>query len=83
MIVDIREEGRVSENSDGNFFLKETKFIAGDTGVLEAVARSGTRLSVPVLGTLEEKERCGSKWKSSLMAGTEATAWVEHKAKVD
>ena len=81
MIVDIREERRVSGKQRWQLLLKETKFAAGDTGVLEAVARSGARLSVPVLGTLEESGEMWLQVEKPLMAGTEVTAWVE--AKVD
>jgi hypothetical protein len=83
VIVDIREEGRVSGKQRWQLLLKETKFTAGDTGVLEAVARSGTRLSVPVLGTLEEKGETWLRVEKPLMAGTEVTGWVERKAEVD
>ena len=83
VVVDIREEGRVGGKQQWQLLLKETKFTAGDTGVLEAVARSGARLSVPVLGALEEKGEIWLRVEKPLMAGTEVTGWIENRAKPD
>jgi alanyl-tRNA synthetase len=54
--------------------VSNSTFRAGDTGVLEAVARSGTRLRVPVLDVVEDAE--GEIWlvvEKPLAAGTEVT----------
>lgn len=81
VVLDIREEGRISGRQRWQLLLSQTEFTAGDTGMLEAVARSGTRLSVPVLGALEEKGEVWLQVEKPLMAGTEVTGWVERKAK--
>jgi hypothetical protein len=80
VVLDIREEGRVSGRQRWQLLLSETEFTAGDTGRLEAVARSGTRLSVPVLGTVEEGEDVWLQVEKPLMAGTEVMGWVERRA---
>ncbi len=52
--------------------LDRTEFRAGDSGVLEAVTRSGTRLAIPVSGVIEDED--GVLWhvaEKPLAAGTE------------
>jgi alanyl-tRNA synthetase len=52
--------------------LDRTEFAQGGTGVLEAVTRSGTRLSIPVTAVVEDAE--GVVWhvvEKPLAAGTE------------
>lgn len=56
--------------------LNHTHFAAGDTGVLAAVARSGTRIEVPVLSVLVED---GDVWhvvEKPLAAGTDVVGKV-------
>ena len=58
--------------------VSNSTFKARDTGVLEAVARSGTRLVVPVLSVVEDAE--GEVWlvvEKPLAAGTEVTGRVD------
>jgi alanyl-tRNA synthetase len=58
-----------------------SSFEVGDSGVLEAVARSGTRLSVPVLRVTVDED--GEVWhvvEKPLAAGTEVTGRVEAKS---
>lgn len=81
VVVDIREERRVLGRQRWQILLEETEFAAGDTGVIEAVARSGARLSVPVLGAVEEAGEVWLQVEKPLMAGTEVTGWVERKAR--
>jgi hypothetical protein len=53
VVTDIREELRVAGRQRWQMALDRTEFVAGDVGMLEAVARSGAKLAVPVLaGTL-------------------------------
>lgn len=59
VVVDIVEERRDAGRQQWQVLLSRTEFRAGDTGTLEAVARSGARLSVPVLGVVE---RDGELW---------------------
>jgi alanyl-tRNA synthetase len=57
--------------------VSSSTFRAGDMGVLEAVARSGTRLTVPVLDVVEDGD--GEVWlvvEKPLAAGTEVTGRV-------
>lgn len=80
VVVDIREESRVSGRQRWQLLLDRTEFEVGDTGFLEAVARSGTKLSLPVLGTLEEEGEIWLQVDKPLMAGTEVLGYVERKA---
>jgi hypothetical protein len=73
VVVDIREERRVAGRQQWQLLLDRTEFAPGNTGELEAVARSGARLIVPVSGVVEEH---GERWHQvdkPLMAGTEVT----------
>jgi hypothetical protein len=76
VVTDIRLESRVNGIARWQMTVSGSTFVAGDTGVLEAVSRSGTRLLVPVLGvTLEE----GEIWhiiEKPLAAGTEVVGRV-------
>ena len=49
VVTDILEESRVAGRQRWQVALDRTEFVVGDIGVLEAVARSGARLVVPVL----------------------------------
>ncbi len=77
MVTDIREESRLAGRQRWQMALDRTDFRAGDVGVLEAVARSGTRLMVPVLGV--EADAAGELWhvvEKPLAAGTAVTGRV-------
>ena len=77
VVADIREESRMAGRQRWQIALDRTEFVAGDKGVLEAVARSGTRLSVPVLGVLVDD--AGEVWhvvEKPLAAGTKVTGRV-------
>jgi alanyl-tRNA synthetase len=57
--------------------LDATDFAVGDVGLLEAVTRSGTRLSIPVTKVVIDEE--GVVWhvvEKPLAAGTEVTGIV-------
>ncbi len=54
VVVDIREERRVAGRQRWQVLLDRTEFDVGDEGSLEAVARSGARLVVPVLGAVAD-----------------------------
>ena len=76
-VIDIREESRVAGRQRWQMALDRTEFIAGDVGVLEAVARSGVRLVVPVLGVVTGAE--GEVWhvvEKPLAAGTDVIGRV-------
>ena len=77
VVTDIREESRVAGRQRWQMSLDRTEFRAGDVGELEAVARSGARLLVPVLGV--EVDAAGEVWhvvEKPLAAGTTVTGRV-------
>jgi hypothetical protein len=77
VVTDIRLESREGEHVRWQMTLDRTEFRPGDTGVLEAVARSGTRIVVPVLAVLVDHR--GDTWhvvEKPLAAGTDVTGRV-------
>jgi hypothetical protein len=71
VVTDIREESRVAGRQRWQMTLDRTGFVVGDVGLLEAVARSGTKLVVPVLGVV--MDAAGEVWhvvEKPLAAGT-------------
>jgi hypothetical protein len=77
VVMDIREESRLAGRQRWHMLLDRTEFAAGDTGVLEAVARSGARLEVPVLDVVVGG--AGEIWhlvEKPLTAGTAVTGRV-------
>ncbi len=77
VVVDIREESRVAGRQRWQMALDRTEFVAGDVGTLEAVAPSGVKLVVPVLGVVVDA--AGEIWhvvEKPLAAGTSVTARV-------
>jgi hypothetical protein len=78
VVTDIHLESRVDGIARWQMTVSNSTFKAGDGGVLEAVARSGTRLVVPVLSVVEDAE--GEVWlvvEKPLAAGTEVTGRVD------
>jgi hypothetical protein len=74
VVTDIREESRVEGRQRWQMSLDRTEFGAGMVGVLEAVAKSGARLVVPVLSTVVDG--AGEVWhvvEKPLAAGTAVT----------
>jgi hypothetical protein len=70
-VTDIRLESREGSTVRWRMTLDRTEFTAGDTGVLQAVSRTGTRIEVPVLAVLVED---GDTWhvvEKPLAAGTD------------
>ena len=78
VVRDIRLESRVQARARWQILLDRTEFGRGaETGVLEAVARSGARLTVPVLGV--EVDATGEVWhvvEKPLTEGTVVTGCV-------
>lgn len=77
VVIDIREESRIAGRQRWQMALDRTEFGAGDVGTMEAVARSGVRLVVPVLGVVVDA--AGDVWhvvEKPLAAGTAVTARV-------
>lgn len=80
VVVDIREERRVAGRQRWQVLLDRTEFRAGDVGSLEAVARSGARLVVPVLGAVSDGGEVWLQVEKPLAAGTEVAACVGAEA---
>lgn len=76
VVTDIREESRMAGRQRWQVALDKTEFLAGDVGVLVAVARSGVRLVVPVLGVVMEGGEVWHVVEKPLGAGTAVTARV-------
>jgi alanyl-tRNA synthetase len=77
VVTDIREESRLAGRQRWQMALDRTEFAVGDTGVIEAIARSGARLEVPVLAV--EVDGAGEVWhlvEKPLTAGTAVTGRV-------
>jgi hypothetical protein len=77
VVTDVREESRVAGRQRWQMALDRTEFVAGDVGMLEAVARSGAKLVVPVLGVV--MDAAGEVWhvvEKPLAAGTRVTGRV-------
>lgn len=77
-VTDIRLESQSSGVARWRVSLDETGFGVGDKGELVAVARSGARLVVPVLGI--EVDDAGEMWhvvEKPLMTGTVVQGRVE------
>lgn len=82
VVVDIREERRVAGRQRWQVLLDRSEFTAGDRGELEAVARSGSRLVVPVLGAVMDGAEMWLQVEKPLATGTEVTGFVERGAEV-
>ncbi len=80
VVTDIREESRVAGRQRWQMALDRTEFGVGDVGVLEAVARSGTRLVVPVLGVVVDGSEVWHVVEKPLAAGTTVTGRVSESA---
>jgi hypothetical protein len=78
VIADIREEGRTEGRQHWQLLLEHDGFAEGDRGTLEAVARSGAKLSIRILEVVEDNGEIWLRVEKPLMAGTEVTAHVEH-----
>ncbi|WP_263410178.1 hypothetical protein [Terriglobus tenax] len=73
-ITEIREASRQGRQSVWQIALSQTEFAPGATGVLEATARSGAKLEVPVLEVL--KDDAGVIWHVTLKPLLEGTPVV-------
>lgn len=76
VITDIRLESREGDRARWQMTLSHTDFRAGDSGLLEAVSRTGTKIEVPVIAVVEEG---GDVWhvvEKPLAAGTDVAGRV-------
>jgi hypothetical protein len=71
-VTDIRLESRVQGIASWQIALEETLFSADSpTGRLIAIAPSGARLEVPVLGIIEERGTIWHRTEKPIAAGVE------------
>ena len=76
VVTDIRLESRDGATVRWRMTLDRTAFAAGDVGVLHAVARSGTRIEIPVLAVVVDN---GDTWhivEKPLAGGTDVVGRV-------
>ena len=77
VVADIKLESRVGLHGTWWISLDVTEFVPGDTGVLKAVTRSGTKLEIDVNSVTQDAE--GVVWhvvEKPLAAGTDVTGTV-------
>ncbi len=77
IVTDIRLESRESGQARWQIQLDRTEFLPGEVGEVEAVARSGARLVVPVVEVVAEES--SGLWhvvEKPLTEGTEVIARV-------
>jgi alanyl-tRNA synthetase len=80
VVIDIRMESRVGVVARWQMALDRTQFAVGDVGSLHAMARSGTRIEVPVLAVVLDE--AGDVWhvvEKPLAAGTDVVGRVAGK----
>jgi alanyl-tRNA synthetase len=78
VVTDIRLESRSGTEARWQMTLDTTEFAVGDSGILAAVARSGTRLEIPVLDVVVDET--GDVWhvvEKPLAAGTDIVGRVK------
>ena len=83
VVTDIREESRIQGRQRWQMRLERTEFSAGDAGMLEAAARSGAMLVMPVLQVVTDA--AGEVWhvvEKPLAAGTRVTGRVAEAEEV-
>jgi alanyl-tRNA synthetase len=76
VVTDIRLESREGGTVRWRMTLDNTKFAAGDVGVLEAVSRTGTHIEVPVLAVIDEGGDIWHVVEKPLAAGTDVVGRV-------
>jgi alanyl-tRNA synthetase len=76
VVTDIRLESRSGETTRWQMTLDRTEFHAGDTGVFEAVSRTGTKIEVPVIAVIEEGDDVWHLVEKPLAAGTDVVGMV-------
>jgi hypothetical protein len=80
VVTDIRLESQNGLVGTWLMALGQTSFVPGDTGKLEAVTRTGTRLEIPVTAVMVDKE--GVTWhivEKPLAAGTDVQGTVSSR----
>lgn len=76
VITDIRLESRDGDRHRWQMTLDRSDFRTGDTGILEAVSRTGTKIEVPVIAVVEEGGDVWHTVEKPLAAGTDVIGRV-------
>lgn len=77
VVTDIQMESSIGATVRWRMTLDRTGFAVGDVGVLHAVARSGTRIEIPVLEVVADE--AGDLWhvvEKPLAAGTDVVGRI-------
>lgn len=77
VVTDIQLESRVGAEVRWRMALDHTEFAVGDVGVLQAEARSGARIELPVIAVLADEN--GDIWhvvEKPLAGGTDVVGRV-------
>ena len=80
VVTDIQLESREDSAVRWRMALDPTEFKPGDTGLLIATSRSGTRIEVPILAVVADPN--GDLWhivEKPLAAGTDVTGRVSSR----
>lgn len=83
IVIDIREESRIEGRVRWHVLLDHSDFAPGSAGTLQATARSGARLLVPVLDVQENA--AGELWhvvEKPLATGTPVTCTLHNSGHV-
>ena len=76
VVTDIRLESREGSTVRWRMTLDRTTFAPGDTGILGAVSRTGTRIEVPVLAVVDDAGEIWHIVEKPLAAGTDISGRV-------
>jgi hypothetical protein len=79
-ITDIQLESREGTEVRWRMTLSRTEFVPGDTGVLEATSRSGTRIEIPVLRVVADSGDIWHVVEKPLAAGTDVAGRVTSRS---
>ena len=76
VITDIQLESREGTEGRWRIALSRTEFHPGDTGVLEATSRSGTRIELPILRVIDDSGEVWHIVEKPLAAGTDVVGRI-------
>lgn len=76
VITDIQLESREGAEARWRIALSRTAFHPGDTGLLEATSRSGTRIELPILRVIDDSGEVWHIVEKPLAAGTDVVGHI-------
>ena len=79
-ITDIQLQSREGTEVRWRMTLTATEFKPGDTGMLIATSRSGTRIEIPVLSVIEHSDDIWHIVEKPLAAGTDVIGHVASRS---